>query len=91
MLDSLRLLCREKTEPVKDLCRVFNQETKDGREMQRYSALLGDAVHSFIDVKEQSDIASLFRAGGTSALNTQIDGLDDFELICFLVIREEGQ
>jgi helicase domain/SNF2 family domain protein len=28
-----------------------------------------------------------FSAGGTSALMSAISGLDDFELICFLVIK----
>jgi hypothetical protein len=88
MLDNLRFLCKGKSAPVAELCRAFNQDTKDGKDMRKYSELLGDAVHSIIDVKEQGDIDSLFRRGGTSALNTQIDGLDDFELICFFVIRQ---
>jgi len=87
MLDKLRLLCKGKTTPVIDLCRLFNEETKDGKDMKKYSELLGGAINTIIDVKEESDIDSLFRAGGTSALNTTITGLDDFELICFFVIR----
>ena len=87
MLDKLRLLCKGKTAPVIDLCRLFNEETKDGKDMKKYSELLGGAINTIIDVKEESDIDSLFRAGGTSALNTTITGLDDFELICFFVIR----
>jgi len=55
--------------------------------MSKYSELLGDAIDSIIDIKEESDIDSLFRAGGTSALHTTIKGLDDFELICFFVVR----
>lgn len=87
MLDKMRYLCKGKTEPLADLCRAFNQETKDGRDMRRLSELLSDAINFIIDVKEESDIDSLFKSGGTSALNTTITGLDDFELICFLVIR----
>ena len=87
MLDKMRYLCKGKTEPLADLCRAFNQETRDGRDMRRLSELLSDAINSIIDVKEESDIDSLFKSGGTSALNTTITGLDDFELICFLVIR----
>jgi hypothetical protein len=87
MLDKMRYLCKGKTEPLADLCRAFNQETRDGRDMRHYSQLLSDAINSIIDVKEESDIDSLFKSGGTSALNTTITGLDDFELICFLVIR----
>lgn len=87
MLDKMRYLCKGKTAPLADLCRDFNQETNDGRNMRRLSELLSDAINSIIDVKEESDIDSLFRSGGTSALNTNITGLDDFELICFLVVR----
>ena len=87
MLDKMRFLCRGKSEPYKKLCEAFNQETNDGKNMSKYSELLSDAINSIIDVKEESDIDSLFKSGGTSALLTRITGLDDFELICFLVIR----
>jgi SNF2 family DNA or RNA helicase len=87
MLDKMRYLCKGKTMPVAELCGAFNQETNDGKDMRRYSELLSDAIKSIIDIKEESDINSLFKSGGTSALNTTISGLDDFELICFLVIR----
>ncbi|MFX4263572.1 helicase-related protein [Pelotomaculum propionicicum] len=87
MLDKMRYLCKGKIAPLVDLCHTFNEETNDGRDMRRSSELLSEAINSIIDVKEESDIDSLFRRGGTSALNTTISGLDDFELICFLVIR----
>ena len=87
LLDTVRLLCRGKKEPVISLCRKFNAETDDGRNMQETSGLLNDAINSIIDVKEDSDIDSLFSAGGTSALMSEISGLDDFELICFLVVK----
>ena len=87
LLDTVRLLCRGKKEPVLSLCREFNAETDDGRNMREVSDLLNDAINSIIDVKEDSDIDSLFSAGGTSALMSEISGLDDFELICFLVVK----
>ena len=87
MLDTIRLLCRGRTEPISDLCREFNQEAADGRNMAEMSELLSEAVNSIIDVKEESDIDSLFKSGGTTALLSQISGLDDFELICFLVVK----
>ena len=87
MLDTIRLLCRGRTEPISDLYREFNQETDDGRNMAEMSELLSEAVNSIIDVKEESDIDSLFKRGGTTALLSQISGLDDFELICFLVVK----
>ena len=87
MLDNMRAACRGKHEPNKVLCTVFNKETKNGREMSHYSDLLQEAIHSIIEVKEESDIMSLFSAGETTALQNKISGLDDFELICFLVIK----
>lgn len=87
LLDTVRLLCRGKSEPISELCEKFNKETDDGRNMREVSQLLSDAINSIIDVKEESDIDSLFSAGGTSALMSEINGLDDFELICFLVVK----
>lgn len=87
MLDDIRLLCRGKKEPIKELCQRFNDETADGRNMSEMSELLSEAINSIIDCKEESDIDSLFSAGGTSALMSEISGLDDFELICFLVVK----
>lgn len=87
MLDEIRLLCRGKKEPVKELCQRFNEETNEGRDMTEMSKLLSEAINSIIDRKEESDIDSLFSAGGTSALMSAVSGLDDFELICFLVVK----
>ena len=87
LLDKMRYACKDKTEPDKALCKQFNKETRDGKNMRHYSDLLQSAIESIITVKEESDIESLFSVGETSALTYNIKGLDDFELICFLVIR----
>ena len=87
LLDDIRLLCRGKAQPIKEVYERFNQETADGKNMSEMSELLSEAIDSIIDVKEESDIDSLFSAGGTSALMGQVSGLDDFELICFLVVK----
>lgn len=85
-LDILRLICRGKTEPIPELCHQFNENTNDGRKMTKYSDLLQETISSIMDVNEDSDIDSLFKTGGTTALRTNINGLDDFELICFVVV-----
>lgn len=87
LLDDIRLLCRGKKEPIVDLCQKFNEETNDGKDMQELSNLLRETIHSIIDTKEESDIDSLFTSGGTSALISVVSGLDDFELISFLVVK----
>jgi hypothetical protein len=87
LLDTVRLLCRGKSEPIKELYQKFNAETDDGRNMAQMSELLSEAINSIMDAKEESDIDSLFRNGGTSALLSEVSGIDDFELICFLVVK----
>lgn len=87
LLDDIRLLCRGKSKPLPEVYERFNRETDDGRNMADMSELLSEAINSIIAVKEKSDIDSLFSAGGTSALMSAVSGLDDFELICFLVIK----
>lgn len=87
LLDDVRLLCRGKSEPIKELCTVFNKETDDGRDMSQMSELLSMAIDSIIDTKAESYIDSLFGSGGTSALISDIKGLEDFQLTCFLVVK----
>ena len=87
LLDVMRYVCRGKDKPIEELYHRFNDETEDGRNMSEISELLSEAINSIIDVKEENDIDSLFKSGGTSALLSQVSGLDDFELICFLVVK----
>ena len=90
MLDIMRHICKGRTEPIPEAYRPFNKETRDGRNMKKYSELLGDAISSIIEVKEESEIDSFLGGEQVSFLSNEIKGLDDFELICFLVIRSEG-
>lgn len=87
MLDKMRFLCKGKTEPIPQVYREFNKETRDGRDMSKFSDLLGKAIASIIEVKDESDIDSFLGGGQVSFLTNEIKGLDDFELICFLVVR----
>lgn len=88
MLDKMHLLCKEKSEPVPDVYRQFNQETNDGKNMKVYSNLLCDSISSIIKVKDESDMDSFLSGETVDFKHGQIKGLDDFELICFLVVKE---
>ncbi|NPV76263.1 MAG: DEAD/DEAH box helicase family protein [Anaerolineae bacterium] len=90
LLDLVRTCCKGQTQPILDVCQHFNQETADGRRMEAYSDLLGKSIRSMIEVKEEKDLDSLFTGGKTTALTNTISGLNDFELISFLVIQETG-
>ncbi len=89
LLDLVRSACKGQNQPIPDVCQLFNQNTADGRNMLIYSDLLGKAIRSMIDVQEDKDLDSLFSGGRTTALINTIDGLDDFELIAFLVIQDK--
>lgn len=87
LLDKMRYACKDKTEPDKALCKQFNKETRDGKNMRHYSDLLQSAIESIITVKEESDINDFLNGVQGNLFADEIRGLDDFELICFLVIK----
>ena len=87
LLDRMRHLCRGKSEPMVELCRKFNAETRDGQRMGTYSRLLGDAISSIVKVKETTDLFSFLDGDTGSLFAGDVHGLDDFELICFLIIK----
>lgn len=86
LLDKFRSLCKGKSQPQTALCKEFNKETKNGFKMGEYSKLLGDAVNSIISVKNESDLDSFLSGIQTELFTKEITGLDNFELICFLVV-----
>ena len=91
LLDLVRTSSKGQSEPIQAVCRLFNDQTQDGRSMGMYSDLLSSSIRSMIEVKEEKDLDSLFSGGKTTALVNTIAGLDDFELIAFLVIQEVDQ
>jgi len=86
-LDILRAISKGYNEPLKDVYELFNDETGDGKKMEKYSTLLNKSIESIISVKDERDVDSLFSAGGTTALMNNIKGLADFELLTFVVIK----
>jgi superfamily II DNA or RNA helicase len=87
-LDVLRAAARSRIQPDPALYQPFNRETEDGRRMEKYSDLLNAAIRSMIEEKEGRDIDSLFASGATTALIGEVAGIDDFELIAFIVVRQ---
>lgn len=87
LLDKLRLLARGYDTPDADLVAQFNTETSDGKNMNRYTRLLTRAIQSIVTVKEEKDVYSIFTPGESTILTDKIKGLDNFELINFLVVK----
>ncbi|MGL4183991.1 MAG: helicase-related protein [Metamycoplasmataceae bacterium] len=87
ILDKLRSICKPETKPLDDLCNDFNHETNDGYDMQKYSALLDKAIESIIQVKKGNDIDDIFSGNARSLFKNNISGLNDFELISFVIVK----
>ena len=87
ILDYYKKLCSGKDDMLKDLVVEFNRQTDDGRKMGHYSGLLGNAIVNLIGKKQEVGVASLFSKGGTSMQKSFFDGIEDFELVTFLVLK----
>jgi hypothetical protein len=87
LLDLARSACKGESKPIPEAYKLFNKTTHDGKDMKHSSNLLDHAIRSMIEVKEDKDLDSLFTQGKTTALSNTIEGLDDFELISFIVIH----
>lgn len=87
ILDVIRSTCKGENKPIVSAYKLFNKETNDGLNMQKYSKLLEEAIKSIIEVKEQSDIVALFKQGSSILDEKKVKGLDDFELVSFVVVK----
>lgn len=86
-LDILKSISKWYNEPIKEVFELFNEETQDWKNMDKYSKLLNESIQSIINVKDESDVDSLFSTWWTTALINNIKWLKDFELITFIVIK----
>ena len=89
LLDLVRTACKDHHQPVPAAYQPFNQLTQDGRKMDAYSALLRKGIRSMVELKEEKDIDSLFTGPQTTALVHTVQGLEDFELVAFLIIQKD--
>ena len=87
ILDIYKKLCSGNSRVVRELVDAFNLETVDGSSMQPYSELLKKAIENLIGKKQEIGVASLFSKGGTTMQKELFDGIEDFELITFLVLK----
>lgn len=87
ILDCYKKLCNGQSEIIKDLVDEFNVFTNDGNEMGAYSKLLEVSIENLIGKKQEIGVASLFSKGGTTMQKEFFDGIEDFELVSFLIIK----
>ncbi len=69
----------------------FNGITADASDMAKYQDLLAKAIAALTGMAEERGVESLFHRGGTAVTRESFRGIEDFEIISWLVIlpREE--
>jgi hypothetical protein len=88
-LDRLKRLSIGRDLPDAGACDRFDKATKNGKDMSAAQDLLATAVASVVGKKEERAIASLFTPGGTHAMKGEFQGINDFEVVAFLVVLPE--
>ena len=88
-LDRLKRICIGRDLPDAEACSSFDKATKNGKDMTAIQELLGTAVASVVGKKEERAVASLFTPGGTHAMKGEFQGINDFEVVAFLVVTSE--
>lgn len=87
ILDAMRMLAKGKTTPIEGICQELSEETDDYHQMDEYSTLLKQSIGTILQKEEEKDVLSLFKSGGTTALQEKMKGIEDFKLISFLIVR----
>ncbi|MBY6273705.1 MAG: helicase, partial [Bacillaceae bacterium] len=88
ILDLYRSLCNGKKEVEWDLYETFYQETKNGKDMGQYKALLEKAVEDIVGKIDQQITLNIFSLGNLDSLVTNANtSLQDFEIISYLIIK----
>lgn len=87
ILDNYQKLCAGKKEVLSDLVKEFNKNTDDGKNMGKYSSLLVESIEDILGIKQDIGIDSLLGGDDFTTLEeNEVEGLDEFELITFLII-----
>ncbi len=89
ILDRLKRLSLGRDLPDAAACTSFDKATKQGEDMRHAQRLLGAAVASVVGKSEERAVASLFSPGGTHAIKGEFAGINDFEVVAFLVVLPE--
>ena len=89
-LDRLKKLCIGRDLPDAIATARFDKATRNGEEMAAVQKQLATAVAAITGKKEERAVASLFTPGGTHAMKGEFAGIDDFEVVAYLVVLSES-
>jgi len=91
ILDRLKRLCLGRDLPDASACARLDKSTKQGEDMRHAQRLLSAAVASVVGKSEERAVASLFLPGGTHAIKGEFAGINDFEVVAFLIVLPDGE
>lgn len=66
----------------------IEQITRQGKDMSHYQHLLASAVDSIAGKSEEKGIESLFSRGGTVLTATSSQGIEDFQVVTYLILTK---
>jgi len=89
-LDLLKKISMERPHPEERAIQEFNEITKHGADMTHYQELLARAISAITGKAEERGVESLFQRGGTALSSTTFRGIDDFEVVAYLVILSKS-
>jgi hypothetical protein len=88
ILDRLKRACPGRDLPDAQACAHFDKSTRHGQDMRLARRLLSVAVSSIVGKSEERAVASLFTPGGTHTVKGEFAGVNDFEVVAYLVVLE---
>ncbi len=86
ILDRLKRLSMGRDLPDAGATSRHARATRQGEDMGHAQALLATAVASIVGKNEERALASLFTPGGTHAMKGEFAGMNDFEVLAWMVI-----
>jgi len=86
ILDVMKKQGLGKQHPDTDAVARMNKVTRNGKDMSHYRSLLETAVSSIIGKSEEKGVESLFSRGGTNLTKDSFQGMEDFEVISYMIV-----
>lgn len=86
ILDRLKKLCIDRDTVDQDACDKSDASTRNAENISAVQKQLAAAIASITGKKEERAVASLFTPGGTHAQKGEFAGINDFEVIAYLIV-----
>jgi SNF2 family DNA or RNA helicase len=86
-LDIMKKLCATNKKLDLKAISSFEDSTKNGKDMSLYHFMLEKAILSIVGKTEEKGVESLFVRGGTVLTQDHFKGIEDFEVVDYLIIK----